>query len=110
MYIRIGQVKHHLNIDKEFTEDDEYIMDLVKVAEQIVEKHIDYSLSELAQNNGDELPSPIIQAILLMVGNLYANRESIAYASAQEIPFAYDYLLSLYKDYSKKEDVGGIFG
>lgn len=109
MYIRIGQVKHHLNIDKYFTDDDEYIMDLVKVAEKIVEKHIDCSLSELAKDNGDELPSPIIQAILLMVGNLYANRESVAFAQSYEVPKSYEYLLSMYVNYNKQFKDGGIF-
>lgn len=109
MYIGIGQVKHHLNVDRYFTDDDEYIMDLVKVAEKIVEKHIDYSLSEVAKDNGGEIPSPIIQAILLMVGNLYANRESVAFAQSYEVPKSYDYLLSMYVKYEKQHNDGGIF-
>lgn len=82
---------------------------LIDVAEKVVEAHIDCSLNDLLDGNG-QLPLPIIQAMKLFIGNMYQSRESIAFTTATEIPFAYDYLLSLYKDYSKKNDEGGIFG
>lgn len=103
----LGLIKRHLNIDSEFTEDDDYLTTLKEVATKVIEKHIDHELSDLSVDG--ELPKPIQQAALLYIGNMYANRESISFASAQEIPFAYDYLLSLYKDYSKRETNGGTF-
>jgi len=109
MYITKELVKRHLNIDDSFTEDDEYLMQLVEVAHTVVSKHIDKEWSEILLPNG-EIPNPIGQAILLYVGNMYANRESISFANAKELPFAFEYLLSLYKDYSKKETEGGVFG
>ena len=109
MYLKIGQIKHHLNVDRFFTDDDEYIMDLANVAETIVEKHIDCSLSEIAKDNGGCLPSPLIQAMLLMIGNLYENRESVAFAQSYEVPKSYDYLLSMYINYNKQYNDGGIF-
>jgi len=48
--------------------------------------------------------------MLLFIGNMYLSRESVTFGNAVEIPLSYNYLLDLYKDYSKKEDVGGIFG
>lgn len=108
MEITLDLIKKHLNIDSNFTDDDNYLMGLKDVAFAVVEKHIDQSLSKIADASG-ELPTPLAQAILLYIGNLYNNRESIAYTGANEIPFAYDYLLSLYKDYSKKEKNGGVF-
>ena len=101
-------IKKHLNIDSDFTEDDSYLLTLADVAAQVIEKHIDQSLSDIASDGG-ELPAPLSQAMLLFIGNMYANRESVSYSSAVEVPFAYDYLLSLYKDYSKKYEKGGIF-
>lgn len=101
-------IKKHLNIDSEFTEDDDYLDMLKDVATKVIERHIDHDINDLSVDG--DLPLPIQQAALLYIGNMYANRESISFASAQEIPFAYDYLLSLYKDYSKKEENGGTFG
>lgn len=98
MYIRLYQIKKHLNIDEQFKDDDEYIMSLVEVAEKVVEKDIDTSLETLEDGDGD-LPSPLIQAVLLLVGNFYANRESVAFANAVKVPYSYQYLIDLYKNY-----------
>lgn len=98
MYIQLYQVKKHLNIDEDFRDDDEYIMSLVEVAEKVVEKHIDTKLSKLVDGDG-YLPSPLIQAMLLLVGNFYANRESVAFASSSEVPLSYNYLIDLYRNY-----------
>jgi uncharacterized phage protein (predicted DNA packaging) len=99
MYLQLYQIKKHLNIDNSFQEDDEYLMDLAKVAEKAVQKHIDNNLSDMEDEDG-QLPMPLIQAMLLMIGTFYAKRESIAFAASTEVPLAYDYLLSLYKNYN----------
>lgn len=109
MLISLEDLKKHLNIDSYFTDDDEYLISLEGVAEAAVAKHIDCNLEDLLDDNG-ELPTPIIQAMKLFVGNMYQSRESVAFTQAVEIPNAYEYLLSLYKDYSKKLEVGGTFG
>lgn len=109
MYIDLQTIKKHLNIDTEFTEDDDYLMMLEGVAEISVEKHIDKKLTQLEDGEG-KLPSPLKQAMLLFIGNMYLSRESVTFGNAVEIPLSYNYLLDLYKDYSKKEDDGGIFG
>jgi hypothetical protein len=46
-----------------------------------------------------ELPAGIKHAILLMIGNLYANREPISYGAVIKVPYTLDYLLGLYKNY-----------
>lgn len=107
MYLDLDTIKKHLNIDSGFTDDDEYLEMLEGVAFDVIEKHIDHQLSTLV--NEGSLPKPLLQAALLYIGNLYQSRESIAFTNAIEIPFAYDYLLSLYKDYSKREENGGTF-
>jgi hypothetical protein len=100
MYIQLYQIKKHLNIDDDFYADDEYLIDLALVAETVVQKHIDDNLSELCAENGGELPSPLQHAMLLMIGNLYANREPIAFASNSELALSYSYILDLYKNYN----------
>jgi hypothetical protein len=48
------------------------------------------------------LPSSVVHAMLLMIGNLYANREPISYSTVVKIPYTYEYLISLYKHYTVK--------
>lgn len=103
MLLDLDIVKKHLNIDPDFCDDDDYIVTLAEVAEQAVEKHIDSRLSDIAKEE-DGLPSPLFHAMLLMIGNLYANRESVSYSTAVEVPKSYDYLLSLYRNYNWKKD------
>lgn len=98
MYLQLYQVKKHLNIDEDFREDDEYLMQLVEVAEKVVERNIDTSLRLLEDGDG-YIPSPLIQAMLLLVGNFYANRESVAFANAVNVPYSYQYLIDLYRNY-----------
>ena len=49
MFVQLYQIKKHLNIDDYFTDDDEYLVSLEQIAEQVVSKHIDRDLSELAE-------------------------------------------------------------
>lgn len=98
MYIQLYQVKKHLNIDEDFHDDDEYLMSLVEVAEKVVERNIDTNLKKLEDGDGF-IPSPLIQAMLLLIGNFYANRESVAFASSSEVPQSYNYLIDLYRNY-----------
>ncbi len=99
MYITLEQAKPHLNIDPSYTGDDKYIADLIEVSEVVVSKEIGIELSELEEDG--VIPAPLRQAILLMVGNFYANREPVAFASSSEIPLSYKYLVQFYRDYSK---------
>lgn len=99
MYIDTVILKKHLNIDESFIGDDEYIKALYMAAEQAVENHIARPLSEIVDERG-KLPPSVRHAILLLVGHLYANRESVSFATATEIPLAYQYLLQPYKSYA----------
>ena len=105
MFITLDIIKKHLNIDDYYTDDDNYLIGLEHVAEKVVEKHIDKKLSVLCDTNGD-LPTPLVHAMLLFIGNLYQSRESVAFnSSPSEIPLSYSYLLDLYKNYSNNDNV-----
>jgi len=94
--ITLEEAKRHLIIEVDNTTDDVYITSLIEVAESTVLSHLDYTEAELIEQYG-AVPTPCKQAMLLMVGNLYANREPIAFASAKDLSFSYKYLLDLYK-------------
>lgn len=97
--LSITTIKQHLNIDSTYTADDNYLQQLNRVAEAVVEKHINKSMYDLRMENKGELPVAIEQAILLLIGNYYNNREAVSYTSANELPLSYNYILDLYKCY-----------
>lgn len=96
--ITLEQAKKHLLVDESFKDDDLYILNLIDVAEDSVSKHLDIALDELEV--GGNLPPAIIHAMLLMIGNLYANREPVSYGTVAKIPYSYEYLLGLYRKYT----------
>lgn len=100
MYVTLEQAKKHLNIDDSFTDDDNYILQLIQVAEDAVQKNTDIALSEMV--DGGTLPPSIIHSILLLVGNLYNNREATSYSVPSEVPFAYKYLINLNRNFEVK--------
>lgn len=100
MYLSIGDVKRHLIIDH--NEDDLYLADLITVAEDAVRRDLNlYSLTEIEDCSG-QLPASVIQAMLLLIGTLYANRESVSYGNPVPVPHAYEYLLALARNYINK--------
>ena len=75
MYITLEEAKKHLLVDPDFNEDNEYIQALINTAEEAVSLNINTKLTAIA--DGGELPSSVKSAVLLLIGNLYANREHI---------------------------------
>ena len=98
MYVTLNLVKKHLNIDDSFTEDDNYITSLIKVAEDAVAKNENIALKDMIE--GGELPSSIIHSILLLVGNLYNNSEATSYSVVSEVPYTYKYLINLNRNFT----------
>lgn len=100
-YITLEQAKQHLLVDMDFIADDSYIEDLVTVAEDSVKQHLDVvTLEEL--ETGGKLPPAIVHAMLLMIGNFYANREPVSFTTVAKLPLSYEYLIGLYKHYEIK--------
>lgn len=94
----INEAKQHLNIDLDFTGDDEYIEQLIMVCEQVVVNRCKVSSIDELKVDG-ELPRPIIHAIKLFIGNLYNNRESVSFGQAHELPMSFEYLILPYVKY-----------
>ena len=103
MYLQLYQLKKHLNIDEDFHNDDEYLVELAQAAQQVVEVHLDRPLNSLENEEGF-IPSPLTQAMLLLVGTWYASRESVSFASNSVLPHSYDYIIALYKKYNREDE------
>lgn len=91
-------VKQHLNLEPDYVEDDEYLLQLISVAEQAVMVHVNEDENTLEENNGGCFPTPLTQAMLLMIGQLYAHREIVG-TKTSALPRNYDYLIDLYRNY-----------
>lgn len=101
MYLQLFQIKKHLNIDEDFHSDDEYLVELAQAAQNVVEVHLDRPLDSLENEEG-YIPSSLTQAMLLLVGTWYANRESVSFAGTYVLPHSYDYIIALYKNYNRE--------
>lgn len=97
MYVTIKQAKKHLQIDDDYKDDDEYLIMLIQVAEDSVEQSLCIPLANLLKDG--LLPKAVFHSILLMIGNLYSNREPVSFTSVVKVPYTLEYLLSLYKHY-----------
>lgn len=97
MYITLSNAKKHLQIDQDYKDDDEYIIMLIQVAEDAVESNLNIPLASLLKDG--VLPKSIYHSILLMIGNLYANREPVSFTTATKIPYTLEFLLATYKHY-----------
>lgn len=101
MYVSLGQVKQHLLI--EHNADDLYLLDLISVAESAMTKRLNLKNLEDAVGDNGMLSPTVIQSILLLIGTLYANRESVSYANVNEVPHTLEFLIGLDRNYDMPE-------
>lgn len=98
-YLTLELIKKHLNLDEDFTDDDSYLEMLGNVVETVTERHIDDSFELIMLRDRGKFPDALMEAMLLLLGTYYNNRESVAFVSSSELPQSYLYLLSLYQNY-----------
>lgn len=92
--IDLANVKMHLRVDGD--EEDALIGGYVEAAKAHVEQHCDRRLVETVPVEPEEmgLTRDVEQAILLLVGHWYANREAVAVGTiATAMPLAVERLL-----------------
>lgn len=97
MYLTLSEVKTHLLLDESYKSDDAYCISLIEAAESAVASHLNRPLKECLKNG--ELEPSVKHAVLLLIGNWYANREAVTYGSAKPVPLAFEYLIALNKRY-----------
>ncbi|MFV3286886.1 head-tail connector protein [Pseudomonas sp. NY15356] len=92
--IDLANVKMHLRVDGD--EEDALIEGYIEAAKAHVEQHCDRKLVETDPVEPDEmgLTRDVEQAVLLLVGHWYANREAVAVGTiATAMPLAVERLL-----------------
>lgn len=101
------QVKHHCNIEQDFTEDDAWIDTGIKAAERYVEK---WTRRRLYKKADDPLymadPDALLygedveMAMLMLIAHWYTNRETVSTGSTTSaLAFSTEALLQPYRIY-----------
>ena len=94
MEITLDEIKAHLNIEKDWHSEDQYLLSLLNAAKVVVQKHICDDIDGMSE----EQKKPLAHAILLLLSTWYMNRESLS--NLQKGNHSYEYILSLYKNYN----------
>ena len=81
----------------DFATDDVLLQQKLDAAEEFTVLYINRSLSELTELGGGSLPAPIVQAILVLAGDMYANREDSSSQSMRPIPNGFRPLVAKYR-------------
>lgn len=96
-------LKKHVRAD-DFSDDDSYLEHLLEAAEEYVCGATNRTQDELLDmGGGSQLPATLQQAVLLIAGHWYNQREAVSGAQMSEVPYT---LQALIKPYRKLSDDG----
>lgn len=96
-------LKQHVRAD-DFSDDDSYLEKLLDAAEEYVCGATNRTSSELLQMGGGlHLPPMLQQAVLLIAGHWYNQREAVSSVQMSEVPYT---LQALIKPFRKLSDRG----
>ena len=94
--VSLEMVKKAVRAD-DFTVDDNYLSFLTEAAESHIIERTNRTVQELLDMGGGELPLPIAQAVLLVVGHWYNQREGVSGVQMHEVPMGVETLVRPYR-------------
>ncbi len=109
--LELDIIKQHVRLEPDDTEDDALLDTYATAAARYVENHTGRTLYATAGavpadtdgNVTDEhalvLNDDVVTAMLLLIGNWYANRESVVEGAMSELPMAVSELIQPYRHY-----------
>lgn len=90
-------LKKHVRAD-DFADDDEYLAHLLDAAEQYVCTATNRDAAELLEMGGcEKLPAMLQQAVLLIAGHWYNQREAVSGVQMAEVPYTLQALIKPYR-------------
>lgn len=95
--VDLALFKKHVKAD-DFADDDTYLQHLLDAAEVSVITATHRTENELKAIGNGEIPTPIVQAIMMLAAHWYNQRESVSTAQMHQVP---DSLSALIKQYRK---------
>lgn len=94
--VDIALLKMHVRAD-DFSDDDAYLQHLLDAAEQYVCEATNRTGEELAELGGGKLPVTLQQAVLLIAGHWYNQREAVSGVQMAEVPYTLQALIKPYR-------------
>ena len=95
--VELELLKQHVRAD-DFSDDDQYLAHLLDAAEQYVSTATNRSGKELLElGGGDNLPATLQQAVLLIAGHWYNQREAVSGVQMAEVPYTLQALIKPYR-------------
>lgn len=95
--VTLDLIKKHVCAD-DFTADDDLLRHYIQAAEEAIVGRVGRSIDELKDMGGGEFPASLRQAVMLLVGHWYNQREAVASVQMHEVPLG---VLSLVKPFIK---------
>lgn len=93
--VDIALLKRHVRAD-DFSEDDVYLAHLLEAAETYVCSATNRTSDELVQADG-KLPATLQQAVLMIAGHWYNQREAVSGVQMAEVPYTLQALIKPYR-------------
>ncbi len=95
--VDLDLLKKHVRAD-DFTEDDEYLTHLLEAAETHICDATNRTSDELLElGGGESYPKDLVQAILLVAGHWYNQREAVASGTMTEVPYTINAIVKRYR-------------
>lgn len=94
--VDITLLKKHVNAD-DFSDDDQYLQHLLDAAEQYVINATGRASAELEEAGGGKLPLTLQQAVLLLAGHWYNQREAVSGVQMTEVAYSLEALIKPYR-------------
>lgn len=94
--VKLELLKKHVRAD-DFSDDDSYLAHLLCAAEEYVINATNRTAEELVALGGGELPTSLQQAVLLIAGHWYNQREAVSGVQMAEVPYTLQALVKPYR-------------
>lgn len=100
--VNLELFKKHVRAD-DFDDDDDYLGFLLESAESSVVRWTQRSLPELQAMGDGDLPLALQQAIMMLAGHWYNQREAVSGAQMTEVPYSLQALIKPYRKLTSDE-------
>lgn len=97
---KLELLKKHVRAD-DFSGDDVYLAQLLNAAEEYVVMATNRTTEELLVMGGEALPASLQQAVLLIAGHWYNQREAVSGVQMAEVPYTLQALVKPYRKLGK---------
>lgn len=98
---KLELLKKHVRAD-DFCDDDAYLLHLLDAAEEYVCTATNRPADELLElGGGEQLPATLQQAVLLIAGHWYNQREAVSGVQMSEVPYTLQALVKPFRKLGK---------